>query len=206
MYIVMVAPECAPAAKAGGLGDVVFGLSRELEIRGNAVEIVLPKYASMRYGDIWDLQVSLSGSVGAVAWRGDPLHGVVRLRARPQVLFHRAALGHNFFDRDLLYGYPDDAERFTFFSKAALEFMLKADKRPDVIHCHDWQTGLVPVLLYEQYREVLPDQRVCYTIHNFCHQGISGPQVLLGPQPGSARATSCTGTGWATTPTTGPPT
>ncbi len=52
----MVAPECAPAAKTGGLGDVVFGLSRELEIRGNAVEIMLPKYASMRYADIWGLQ------------------------------------------------------------------------------------------------------------------------------------------------------
>jgi starch synthase len=54
----MVAPECAPAAKAGGLGDVVSGLSRELELRGHAVEIVLPKYASMRYPDIWDLQPS----------------------------------------------------------------------------------------------------------------------------------------------------
>ena len=48
----MVAPECAPAAKAGGLGDVVSGLSRELELRGNAVEIILPKYAGLRYSDI----------------------------------------------------------------------------------------------------------------------------------------------------------
>ena len=52
----MVAPECAPVAKAGGLGDVVFGLSRELEIRGHAVEIVLPKYACMRHEDVWGLQ------------------------------------------------------------------------------------------------------------------------------------------------------
>jgi len=52
MYVVMVAPECAPAAKAGGLGDVVSGLSRELELRGNAVEIILPKYASLRHSDI----------------------------------------------------------------------------------------------------------------------------------------------------------
>ena len=58
MYVVMVAPECAPAAKAGGLGDVVSGLSRELELRGNAVEIILPKYASMRYSDVWNLQPS----------------------------------------------------------------------------------------------------------------------------------------------------
>ena len=55
LYVVMVAPECAPAAKAGGLGDVVSGLSRELELRGNAVEIILPKYASMQYSDIWGL-------------------------------------------------------------------------------------------------------------------------------------------------------
>jgi starch synthase len=58
VYVVMVAPECAPAAKAGGLGDVVSGLSRELELRGNTVEIILPKYASMRYSDIWDLEPS----------------------------------------------------------------------------------------------------------------------------------------------------
>ena len=57
MYVLMVAPECAPVAKAGGLGDVVFGLSRELEIRGHAVEIVLPKYGCMRHGDVWDLHV-----------------------------------------------------------------------------------------------------------------------------------------------------
>ena len=58
MYVVMVAPECAPAAKAGGLGDVVSGLSRELELCGNAVEIILPKYASMRDSDVWNLQPS----------------------------------------------------------------------------------------------------------------------------------------------------
>ncbi len=62
--------------------------------------------------------------------------------------------------------------------------MLRADKRPDVIHCHDWQTGLVPVLLYEQYGEVMPDQRVCYTIHNFRHQGTSSEQVLWATQLG----------------------
>ena len=68
----MVAPECAPAAKAGGLGDVVAGLSRELEIRGNAVEIILPKYASMRYADIWDLQPSYHDL--GVPWYGGAVH------------------------------------------------------------------------------------------------------------------------------------
>jgi starch synthase len=184
MYVVMVAPECAPAAKAGGLGDVVSGLSRELELRGNAVEIILPKYASMRYSDIWGLQPSYhdlwvpwyEGAVRCTVWFGYA-NGRKCFFIEP----HSAA---DFFGRDRLYGYWDDAERFAFFSKAALEFMLRANKRPDVIHCHDWQTGLVPVLLYEQYGEVMPDQRVCYTIHNFRHQGTSGEEVLWATQLG----------------------
>jgi starch synthase len=78
LYVVMVAPECAPAAKAGGLGDVVSGLSRELELRGNAVEIILPRYASMQYSDIWGLQPSYhdlwvpwyEGAVRCTVWFG----------------------------------------------------------------------------------------------------------------------------------------
>jgi len=180
----MVAPECAPAAKAGGLGDVVAGLSRELELRGNAVEIILPKYTTMRYSDIWELQPSYhdlwvpwyAGAVRCTVWFGYA-HGRKCFFIEP----HSAA---NFFGRDRLYGYWDDAERFAFFSKAAVEFMLAAGKRPDIIHCHDWQTGLVPVLLREQHGGAWPDGRVCYTIHNFRHQGTSDEQVLWALQLG----------------------
>jgi starch synthase len=180
----MVAAECAPAAKAGGLGDVVSGLSRELEIRGHAVEIILPKYASLRYSDIWgltpsyhDLQVPwYGGTVRCTVWFGYA-NGRKCFFIEP----HSAA---DMFGRDRLYGYGDDAERFAFFSKAALEFMVQAGKRPDVIHCHDWQTGLVPVLLREQYGAVLPDQKICYTIHNFRHQGTSDEHVLWATQLG----------------------
>ena len=178
----MVAPECAPAAKAGGLGDVVFGLSRELEIRGNTVEIVMPKYACMRYGDIWDLQISHNDLW--VPWHGGVVHATVwfgYVHGR-KCFFVEPHSADNFFGRDRLYGYPDDIDRFTFFSKAALEFMAQSNKRPDIIHCHDWHSGLVPCLLYEQYRDAMPYQRVCYTIHNFRHQGVTGPQVLWGPQ------------------------
>jgi starch synthase len=69
--------------------------------------------------------------------------------------------------------------RFAFFSKAALEFLKVSNKRPDIIHCHDWQTGLVPVLLFEIYKyHGMWHQRVCYTIHNFKHQGIAGANIL----------------------------
>ncbi|NET52706.1 MAG: glycogen synthase [Merismopedia sp. SIO2A8] len=69
--------------------------------------------------------------------------------------------------------------RFALFSKAALEFILQSNKRPDIIHCHDWQTGLIPVMLYEMYQyHGLSNQRVCYTIHNFKHQGFGGVETL----------------------------
>src|SRR5215813_9517542 len=130
MYVVMVAPECAPAAKAGGLGDVVSGLSRELELRGNAVEIILPKYATLQYSDIWDLQPSYhdlpvpwyGGAVRCTVWFGYA-NGRKCFFIEP----HSAA---DFFGRDRLYGYGDEAERFAFFSKAAIEFMVQTDKRP----------------------------------------------------------------------------
>ena len=66
MYIVMIASECAPVAKVGGLGDVVFGLSRELEIRGNTVEIILPKYDCLRYDQILRPAARLQRPVGAL--------------------------------------------------------------------------------------------------------------------------------------------
>jgi starch synthase len=184
MYVVMVASECAPAAKAGGLGDAVAGLSRELELRGNAVEIILPKYASMRYFDIWGLEPSFRDLW--VPWYGAAVRCTVWFGyAKGRKCFfiepHSEA---DFFGRYSLYGYGDDAERFAFFCKAAVEFMYRADKRPDIIHCHDWQTGLVPVLLREQYGGVMPGQKVCYTIHNFRHQGTSGEHVLWGTQLG----------------------
>jgi starch synthase len=184
MYVVMVAPECAPAAKAGGLGDAVSGLSRELELRGHAVEIILPKYAGLQYSDIWGLQPTYHDLW--VPWYGEAVRCTVWFgyaNGRKCFFIEPHSAG-NYFGRDRLYGYGDDAERFAFFSKAALEFMLRANKRPDIIHCHDWQTGLVPVLLYEQYSEVMPDQRVCYTIHNFRHQGTSDERVLWATQLG----------------------
>jgi starch synthase len=179
VYIVMIASECAPVAQAGGLGEVVFGLSRELEVRGNAVEIVLPKYDCLRYDEIYDLQVThrdlwvpwYSGAIHCTVWFGF-VHG-------RKCFFIEPHSSDAFFNRNLFYGARDDDARFAFFSKAALEFLLKTNKRPEIIHCHDWQTGLVPVLLFEMYQHAgMRDQRVCYTIHNFSHQGVTREYIL----------------------------
>jgi starch synthase len=179
MYIVQIASECAPVIKAGGLGDVVYGLSRELENRGHTVELILPKYDCMRYDHIWGLHDAYRDLY--VPWYGGAVHcsvycGWVHGRV---CFFIEPHCEDNFFNRGCYYGCSDDNMRFAFFSKAALEFLLRSNKRPDVIHCHDWQTGLVPVLLYEIYKyNGMWTQRVCYTIHNFKHQGMAGSEVL----------------------------
>ncbi|MFP3983312.1 MAG: glycogen synthase [Desulfurivibrionaceae bacterium] len=179
MYITMIATECAPFAKVGGLADVVYGLSRELEVRGNSVEIILPKYDCGRYDHVWDLTLDYHDLW--VPWFGGAIHcsvffGFVHGR---KCFFIEPHSRDNFFNRDYFYGYPDETLRMAFFSKAALEFMLKAGKRPDIIHCHDWQTGLVPVMLFDMYKNSgMENQRACYTIHNFGHQGL-GDQLIL---------------------------
>jgi starch synthase len=175
----MVGAECAPAAKAGGLGDFVHGLARALAQSGHEVEVILPKYDCLRFDRIADLHPAfadlkvpfyeqwLSCDVdcgwvdGIKCWFVDP-HS-------PQ----------DFFDRGVIYGEPDDPERFALFCRAVLEFLLKAGKHPDVIHCNDWQTALVPVLLFELYQDLgLTRPRVCFTLHNLAHQGVTGEHVL----------------------------
>jgi starch synthase len=179
MYIVQIASECAPVAKVGGLGDVVYGLTRELQNRIHWVEVILPKYDCMRYDQIHGLEIVYhdlwvpwgQGAIHCSVWKGD-VYGI-------RCYFIEPHSRENFFNRGGYYGYSDEAMRFAFFSKAALEFLLKSNRRPDIIHCHDWQTGLVPVLLYEIYKfHGLWNSRVCYTIHNFKHQGVCGPEIL----------------------------
>ena len=105
----------------------------------------------MRYDQIWGLQVNYENLW--VPWYGRTIRctvwfGFVHGR---KCFFIEPHSHQHFFERGAYYGFPDEAQRFAFFSRAALEFMRKAGKRPDIIHCHDWQTALVPVLLFEIY-------------------------------------------------------
>ncbi|MCU0524526.1 MAG: glycogen synthase GlgA [Elainella sp. Prado103] len=179
MYIVQIASECAPVVKAGGLGDVVYGLSRELEIRGHTIEIILPKYDCMRYDQIWGLHIAYENLM--VPWYDGAIRCTVHcgwVHGR-LCFFIEPHSDDQFFNRGCYYGAVDDHLRFAFFSKASLEFLQQTNKRPDIIHCHDWQTGLVPVMLFEIYKyHGMEYQRVCYTIHNFKHQGIAGTNIL----------------------------
>ena len=179
MYVVMITPECAPVAKVGGLGDVVQGLSHELAIRGNTVEIILPKYDCMRYDRISGLHKTYSDLW--VPYHDQHFHCDVYFGFVDglKCFFIESHSFKNFFNRGVFYGHHDDPERFAFFCRAALEFMLKTNKHPEIIHCHDWQTGLVPVLLFDMYKYLgMTHPRVCYTLHNLKHQGVVGEHTL----------------------------
>ena len=179
LFVVMITPELAPVAKIGGLADVVFGLTRELEIRGNAVEIILPKYDCLRWDHIRDFQPVFHDLW--VPWYDGAVHctvyfGFVHDR---KCFFIEPHSQDRFFDRGKVYGDADDTLRFAFFSRAAMEFLLRSGKHPDIIHCHDWQTALAPVFLYEIYQHLgMVNSRVCYTIHNFRHQGLCSGDLL----------------------------
>ncbi len=179
LYIVQITPEMAPVAKVGGLADVVFGLSRELAIRGNHVEIILPKYDTLRYDHIFEMHEVYRDLW--VPWFDGAIHctvyfGFVHGR---KCFFIEPHSHDNFFNRGAVYGFADDIARYAFFSRAAIEFLWKAGKHPDIIHCHDWQTALVPVFMYEIYQQLgMTHPRACLTIHNFKHQGVTGAELL----------------------------
>src|SRR5262245_43310619 len=127
MYIVMISPECTPIAKVGGLGDVVIGLSKALESGGHQVDIILPKYDNMRYDKIKNLHTvyeNLLVPYGGRWFANNVMNGTVD---GVNCYFIDTGWYKNFFNRGTIYGQKDDAERFAYFSKAALEFLYKTE-------------------------------------------------------------------------------
>jgi starch synthase len=180
MYIAMVSAECAPVAKAGGLGDYIHGLSRELVLRGHRVEVVLPKYDSLRYDLVEGLRTVYQDLLvphfdEVIPCRVDQgrVDGI-------DCLFIDPRSSQAFFERGRIYGEGDDDARFALFCRAVLEFLSQSGRRPDILHCHDWQTALIPVLLWEAFDRLAREggTRAVYTLHNLGHQGWVGEAVL----------------------------
>ncbi|CAA0823706.1 Probable starch synthase 4-chloroplastic/amyloplastic [Striga hermonthica] len=172
LHVVHIAAEMAPVAKVGGLGDVVTGLSKALQKRGHLVEIVLPKYDCMHYDLIRDLKaldVPVESYFDGKLFKNKIWVGTVQ--GLP-VYFIEPHHPSKFFWRGQYYGEQDDFKRFSYFSRAALELLLQAGKKPDIIHCHDWQTAFVAPLYWDLYvPEGLNSARICFTCHNFEYQG-----------------------------------
>jgi starch synthase len=197
MKIVMVTSELAPYSKTGRLGESVAGLASALAARGHAVTCIVPYYrcswdsahaspTGMRLtvpigqkqmtAEIWESERGEQEAMGQGRGGESERKSGIADRKAPQVVFVRR---DEYFDRSELYGtserdYEDNAERFIFLSKIAVEWLRTRELTPDVVHCHDWQTALVPLLLRleEQAQHVRLGTKTVFTIHDLAHQGV----------------------------------
>ena len=177
LKILILASEVVPFAKVGGLADVVGALPKALQELGQDVRVVMPRYRQVdpeRFAltTILDaLTVNIAGFQEQVNVRlGSIGNGIpVYMIDAPR-----------FFDRENIYGYTDDGERFILFCRAALEAMRALDWSPDIIHCNDWQTGIVPNWMHTVYHgdPFFANTATVYTIHNLAYQGIFGYRIL----------------------------
>ncbi len=175
MKILFVASEVSPFAKTGGLADVTGSLPRELKMMGHDVRIIMPFYKTVAKGDflIRKIRKSVEVRVGGSLQKG--LLRQTFLDDIPVYLLENK----EYFHREHLYGaplgdYPDNAERFAFFNRGVLELLKRMDYRPDVLHCHDWQTALIPLLLRYEFADdpFFTNMAVIFTIHNLAYQGL----------------------------------
>ncbi len=194
LRVLVAASEVAGFAKTGGLADVAAALPQALARMGNQVAVVMPYYNAVRRSG---MPIESTGVVLPVPMDGRVLACRVFRSRLPNSDVPVYLIEHQpFFERDdpahgrglyqqTMWGgykadYPDNAERFVFFSRAVLELVPHLGFTPDVIHANDWQTGLVPVFLSEVYRLQGGYQRMrsVFTIHNIAYQGMFNRDVL----------------------------
>jgi starch synthase len=179
MHIVFAASECVPFSKTGGLADVVGSLPQALVQLGHKVTVYTPRYRSTRLENP-------RTAISSITVPFDDRYrfcSVLDGGARAGVQFYFVDYPP-FFDRDALYGtalgdYHDNAERFALFCRAVLE-ATKVLGKPDLFHCHDWQSALIPLVLKTLYREDPAFKQVpcVFTIHNLGYQGLFPQEVL----------------------------
>lgn len=173
--ICFVASEGIPYIKSGGLADVIGALPKALIELGDDVRVFLPLYKKNRK-QRKDLQLAVSFQCQAGMF--DCPVNVYQDQVGAVIYYFIEHQGY--FERDELYGYGDDGERFAFFQHALLQACAKLAWLPDVFHCHDWHTGLIPVLCKEVYGEPFRAIKHVFTIHNLAFQGISPREILTG--------------------------
>jgi len=194
LRVLVASSEVAGFAKTGGLADVAAALPRALAKLGNQVAVIMPFYnAVRRSGQPIEntgivLPVPMGGRVLACrVFRSRlPNSDVPVYLVEHQPFFERddPAQGRSLYQQSMWGGYkadyPDNAERFVFFSRAVMEMVPQLGFIPDVIHANDWQTGLIPVFLAEGYRTQSGYQRTrsVFTIHNIAYQGMFGRDVM----------------------------
>jgi len=177
LRIIFVSAEVAPYAKVGGLADVAGSLPKALRALGHDVRVIMP-----RYGRVDPARFELQPAVDAFPVPLPDRHEPASLRQTtldgsvPVYLVE----SERYFARESIYGYPDDGERFLFFCRAVLEAPKQLDWRPDIVHCNDWHTAIIPNLLHTTYEDdpFYAETATVFTIHNLAYQGVFDQKLL----------------------------
>ena len=178
MKIVMVSSEARPFCKTGGLADVVYSLSKELAVLGEDVSIIIPFYDTIRRQLGNEPLKKVASFSTHMSWR-QQLVDVYELE-RDGIKFYLIE-NRQYFERGHIYGDFDDGERFAFLTVAAKEFMLTVGLKPDIIHVHDWQSGMLPCVIKcsPDCKKHFAKTKFVFTIHNPAFQGLM-PKFTLG--------------------------
>jgi len=176
MNILFAASEAVPFAASGGLADVVGSLPKYINANGNKCSVVMPLYSSISK-ELRSGMTFINNITVDVSWRKQYC-GIFKSSANG--IDYYFIDNEYYFARDGLYGFYDDCERFVFFDRAVLEMLRCIDFKPDIIHCHDWQTALIPVYynIYYKYQQGFDGIKTVFTIHNIEYQGRYGREVL----------------------------
>ncbi len=166
MRILMVASESLPLVKTGGLADVVFSLSKALVAKGHHVDVMIPEYDNIlkhySYQKFDYFQVPINTPHDEGLYKSTTIDGVRFLLVSSDFYFTRPGP---------IYGHGDEFERFGLFQLAALELLRYHEY--DVVHCHDWHTGLLPFMIHTLQQEgLLTSVKTIFTIHNLAYQGV----------------------------------
>ena len=176
MKILFVTSEADPFIKTGGLGDVAGALPKELTKEGIDIRVILPKYKDLK-NEYKDKLRFVKWFMVQVGWRRQYC-GIFEYDIKGVRYYFID--NEQYFLRDGLYGYYDDGERFAFFDRAVVEAMKELDFKPDVVHCNDWQSGLIPMLLKLEYSKdnFYSGIKSVYSIHNLLFKGVFDPNIL----------------------------
>ncbi|XP_021273834.1 probable starch synthase 4, chloroplastic/amyloplastic isoform X3 [Herrania umbratica] len=186
-HIIHICTEMEPLVSIGPLAPYITGLSCALQRKGHLVEVILPKYASLDLDEVQGLREIEAESYsyfngelhGNRIWTG-VVYGI-------GVTFIQPLYFSSFFNRDRIYDYPDDFERFTYFSRASLDYIAKSGKQPDVLHLHNWETAIVGPLFWDIFaKQGLGNTRILLTCHGLDSQCLEEPDklALCGLDPG----------------------
>ena len=176
MKILYVAAEAVPFAKTGGLADVAGSLPKALKADGVDVRVIMPKFGKIPEAYRNAMEHVYDGEL-PVAWRKKYV-GLDKYELDGVTYYF--VDNEEYFNREGFYGYDDDAERFSFFSRAVLDLLQAMDFWPDVIHTNDWHAGLVNVFLKLEHMGDARYERIktVYTIHNLKYQGVFPKDVM----------------------------